>query len=180
MTVFYQEGFHGTGIERILAVAGLSKMTLYRHFKSKDELILAAIEERDRRFNTWIQETVEGATEDPVERLTVVFDALDGWFRGDAWPDDGFRGCMFINASAEFAEPGSEVRRAAARHKQAMIDYLAILADAAGIAEPGLLAKRLALLAEGAIVTAQVSGRQDAARDAKEIAVKLVREALAA
>jgi len=178
MRVFYQEGFHATGIERVLEAANLSKMTLYRHFKSKDELILATIEERDRRFNAWMTEYVEAASRDPQERLLAVFDGLEEWFQGRAFPDDGFSGCMFINAAAEYADPHSPIHRAAQRHKDAIVDHLTDLARAAGVAWPRELASQLALLVEGATVTAQVRRDSGAAKNAKGIAEKLVAGAL--
>ena len=77
MRVFYQEGFHATGIERILEAAYLSKMTLYRHFKSKDYLILATIEEWDRRFNAWMADYIKTSSDDPRQRLLAIFDAIE-------------------------------------------------------------------------------------------------------
>ena len=178
MRVFYQEGFHATGIERILEAAYLSKMTLYRHFKSKDYLILATIEEWDRRFNAWMADYIKTSSDDPRQRLLAIFDAIEEWFRGQAFPEEGFSGCMFINAASEYADPHSDINRAAQRHKETMVETLTDLARAAGAPWPRELGSRLALLVEGATVTAQVRRDSNAAREAKAIAEKLMDEAL--
>ena len=175
--VFYREGFTASGIEKVLNAADVSRMSLYRHFQSKDELILAAIDTRDRRFRSWLRERIEGATEDPRGRLLALFDVLDQWIKGDAFPAQGFSGCFFVNAAAEFHAPGDPVHRAAAAHKRALGAYGEELARAAGVAEPRLVAKRLALLKEGAVSTAHVSGDIEAARDAREIAEKVLADA---
>src|SRR5258708_34708744 len=93
LELFYRHGFHATGIDRILAEAGVAKMTLYKHFKSKDELILAALTRRDEKFRTWFMREVERRGRTPRERLLVVFDILAAWVQSRQ-----FRGCMFVNA----------------------------------------------------------------------------------
>ncbi len=77
LRLFYQQGYHATGIDRILAESGVAKMTLYKHFRSKDELILAALQLRDERFRNWLMAEMEAASPDPVERLLAMFDALE-------------------------------------------------------------------------------------------------------
>ena len=91
--LFYRDGFHRTGIDAILAEAGVAKMTLYKHFKSKDELILATLRLRDERFRNSFMKAVEQRAEKPADRLLAVFDVLEEWFRTDE-----FCGCLFINA----------------------------------------------------------------------------------
>src|SRR5258708_27708372 len=93
LALFSKHGYHATGIDRILAEAGVAKMTLYKHFKSKDELILAALSRRDEKFRTWFMREVERHGRTPRERLLVVFDILEAWFQSRE-----FRGCMFVNA----------------------------------------------------------------------------------
>ena len=153
MRVFYRYGFHSSNLDRILEEGGISRMTLYNHFKSKDEVILAALRRRDEIFRNRLMKFVDTKARTPRERLLAVFDFHEQWFAGD-----DFRGCMFINASAEFCEPTAPPRLVAAEHKRAIVRYLEDLARAAGLPRPDLTAEQLNLLLEGSIVTAQVAG----------------------
>lgn len=172
LTLFCRDGFHATGVNRILADSGVAKMTLYKHFKSKDELILATLRRRDERFRNWFMRAVERRTDEPRGRLAAIFDALEEWFGGN------FTGCMFINASAEFARDDHPIHAAAAEHKRLMLAYVRGLAEAAGADDPDALAYGLTLLAEGAIVMAHVAGDRSATRHAKAAAGTLVEAAL--
>ena len=147
LALFSREGYHATGIDRILAEAGCAKMTLYNHFKSKDELILAALRLRDERFRNGFMRKVEKLAKAPRDRLLAVFDALQDWFDSEQ-----FSGCMFINASAEFADPHTPIHAACAEHKRLVLGYLKELTAAAAAPEPDALAGQLMLLFEGAIV----------------------------
>ncbi len=172
--LFGREGFHATGIDRILQEAGVARMTLYKHFRSKNELILAALRRRDEQFRTWFKSTIEKTGGTPAERLLASFDALEEWFAGRAFAGVPFSGCSFINASAEFSEADHPVHQLAAEHKRLVLEYLRLLASAAGARDPDGLAWSISLLHEGAIVTAQVSGDILAARGAKDIARMLM------
>ena len=175
LELFSREGFHATGIDRILSESGVAKMTLYNHFKSKDELILAALRRRDETFRNWFMRTVEASAETPRDRLLATFDVLEEWIRRK-----DFCGCTFINAAAEFGERADSIRGSCAEHKRLVIEYLERLAQAAGARDPEELAFDLNLLAEGAIVTAQVMGIKDAASRAKRAAEILIGDALQA
>ena len=107
LRLFYREGIRATGIDRILAEAGVAGMSVYRNFKSKDGLVAAVLKRRDEAWMSWLTAEVEIAPT-PRERLLRVFDALDRWFRRD-----DFHGCMFINAAGEFADGASTARQAA-------------------------------------------------------------------
>src|SRR5918995_3803391 len=170
--LFYRHGYHATGIGRILEESGVAKMTLYKHFHSKDELILAALRRRDERFRNDVMRELAARTDDPAERLVLLFDILDDWF---SQPD--FSGCMFINAAAEYADPDEPIHAAAAEHKRLFANYLRSQAGAAGADDPNALAERLVLLMEGAIATAHVSGPGHAAARARGVAELLVRQA---
>ncbi|KUF11312.1 TetR family transcriptional regulator [Pseudoponticoccus marisrubri] len=167
-------GFNATGIDRILAESGVAKMTLYKHFRSKDELILAALELRDQRFRTWLEAEIEQATDDPEARLLALFDALETWFRGEAFKELGFSGCAFINAASEFADQSHPAHQLSAEHKQRVVDYLERLCRDAGLSDPVGMAEQLALLKEGAIATAHVRNHPDAARRARQMAQTLI------
>ena len=173
LELFYQHGFNATGIDKVLAEAGVAKMTLYNHFTSKDELILAALRRRDERFRNWLMRSVEERADTPRARLLAVFAALDAWFK-----QDDFRGCMFINAAAEFSGIADPIQGAAAEHKRLVAGYLAGLAEEAGAKDPERLAFELSLLLDGAIVCAHVCGVSDAAARAQAAAEVLIDTAL--
>ena len=171
--LFYSDGYHATGIDKILAEAGVAKMTLYNHFKSKDELILAALRRRDEQFRNWFVREVEKRAEQPRARLLAVFDVLDKWFR-----EPRFKGCMFVNASAEFADPDSPIHGTCAEHQDLLLGYVASLAAAAGAQDPKALAEEIMLLMEGAIVRRHTACRKDAAKKARSAAEALIERAL--
>ena len=171
--LFYRHGFHATGVDRIVAESGVAKMTLYKHFKSKDELILAALRLRDERFRNKFMQGIERKARDPADRLLAVFDVLEEWFEGGE-----FSGCAFVKASAEFGRHDDPIHGVAAEHKRLVLSYIRDLARAAGAADPDELADRLGLLMEGAIVLAQVTGKLDYARKARAAAEVMLREAL--
>jgi AcrR family transcriptional regulator len=140
-------------------------MTLYKHFKSKDALILAVLELRDQRFRQWMEERTFSLADHPKGRLLAVFDALEEWFA-----DPKFHGCLFINAAAEYGLPTDEIHQSAAHHKRLVLDWLIALAAQTGIPDPESLAAKLMLIMEGAIVTRQAADDPNAARTAKELA----------
>ena len=173
LALFNREGYHATGIDRILAEAGVAKMTLYNHFRSKDDLILAALRRRDERFRNWFVRSLEARATTPKERLLAVFDVLGQWFE-----QEDFWGCMFINAAAEYSRKENPIHAACAEHKRLLRDHLAELAAGAGARDPATLARRLMLLVEGATVTAHVCGDRGAAADAKALAEDLIEREL--
>lgn len=173
LALFMRDGFHATGIDGILSQAGVAKMTLYNHFKSKDDLIVAALCLGGERFRHWFTQAVEAKAENPRGRLLALFGALDEWINQ---PD--FSGCAFINAAAEYGRRDDPIKRAAAGHKHKIRDYVRGLAAEAGAPDANALADGLNLLMEGAIVTAHVSGRRDAALVARRAATLLIKRAL--
>ncbi|MFT5426148.1 MAG: AcrR family transcriptional regulator [Gammaproteobacteria bacterium] len=171
--LFAKNGFHATGIDMILAEAGIAKKTLYNHFRTKDELILAALRKHDGEFRNNFMKSVEELAETPEARLLAIFDVAKIWFS-----DNNFYGCMFINAVGEYSEQDSAVREVCKEFKRLMRGYIKSLAEQAGIKEVEDLTSELALLLEGSIVTAQVSELNDKAADtAKRIARTLIENA---
>lgn len=174
LALFQENGFHATGIAAILAAAGVNKMTLYNHFSSKEELVGAALELRDRRFRAWLfGRMTELAPGDARGQLLALFDALGEWFRGEATLDTTFRGCAFVKAAGEYGDGDDPTHRAAATHKTKVIEGLAALCAQGGL--PESRARHLALLKEGAIAEAFVRGDLEAWRTAKEMAEGLLR-----
>ena len=174
MGLFCREGFHATGINRILAETGVSRATLYKHFKSKEDLSLAVLRRRDEEFRVCFQNAVSSRMRKPQDQLLVIFDVLDNWFRGKAFPGIRFSGFPLIKAYAEFGENTVTAYRVAAEHNQLMLDYVTGIAEQARAEDPDKLARQLMLLTEGAIVTAYVSGEPDAGRRVKRIAANLI------
>ena len=175
LEIFCRDGFHATGIDKIIAAAGVAKMTLYNHFKSKDELILATLRRRYEDFRNWFMRRVEALARTPHQRLLVIFDVLAEWFRGS-----GFTGCMFINASAEYNDAEHPIHCSAAEHKRLVLNYIEAQTTALGAPDPATLAREIMLLMEGAIVLAHVANDDRAAATAKNAANKLIEDALQA
>jgi len=173
LRLFQANGFHATGIDTILREAGVAKMTLYNHFRSKDELIVAALELQDRRFTAWFEERLDDLARTPRDKLLAIFDVLEEWFTSD-----GFSGCIFINASAEFGGRDHPVHAAAAQQKRAIFDRILTLADAADAADSRNLAQNLLILRDGAVAVAQVLDAPIAARQAKRVARLLIDESV--
>lgn len=143
--LFYAEGIHAVGVERLLAVSGVGRASFYRHFTGKDALVAAVLTRRDESWRAWLEDAVDARGGGPL----AVFDAL-----AEGAADVNFHGCAFINAMAEVSDPASEVYRLAAAHKQAVTDFLDRLLEAAGHSRHSELAPQFALLMDGAIVTA--------------------------
>ena len=178
LELFNDAGYHATGIDRILAEAGVAKMTLYKHFKSKNELILAALTRRDEHWLAWFRKAVERharhhADAGPRARLRAVFDALEDWLRTPS-----FNGCLFCKAAAEFPELNDPIHAVAARHHRSLLAVLKELAEDAGARRPARLARELLLLMEGAISVTQVNGQVGATQAAARAAEILIEAAL--
>jgi AcrR family transcriptional regulator len=171
--LFYEEGVHSVGIDRVIERAGVAKATLYNAFGSKDELIRAYLMARHvARKERMTRKLARYDT--PRERLLGVFDVL-----GELVAEPGFRGCAFINASAE-ATGGSAVKDVSAESRAWVRSLLRELGQAAGAADPERLARQLALLYDGATVGAQMDTDPTAVATARAIAEGLVDAATAA
>jgi AcrR family transcriptional regulator len=169
MRLFDAEGIRATGIDRLLEQAGVAKMSLYKHFASKDELVVAALERKDQTFRAVFRATVD-SRRDPRARLLAIFDALERWFgRSD------FRGCLFLNAAAELPASECSARRVVAGHKAWVLDQFRALSREAAAADPEALAPQLMILFEGAIARAYVTSDATVARDARRAAEALLR-----
>ena len=167
--LFSQHGIHATGIDRIVEQSGVTKKTLYAHFRSKEELVLAALRHYDGQFRQSFMRQVEAKGGTPKTRLLAVFDVAELWFR-----QNNFYGCMFINAVGEHSEADTPLRHVCHEFKQMMGGFIRDLCEKEGVRNPEALADEIALLLEGAIVTAQVSNKPEAARIAKRAAKVLI------
>lgn len=170
-SLFYQEGIHAVGINRILKQSGVAKKTLYHHFPGKDDLVLAALEFRHERYRQWLESRL-AVVSSGIEGIDVIFAALDDWINGRDKALSPFHGCFFINVSAEFGRHEHPAHRCCARHKGWVLEVMKEQAAEMGVRNKKLVevAESLALLKEGAIVLAHVRGQQDAARRAGQAA----------
>jgi AcrR family transcriptional regulator len=169
--LFSRRGIRAVGIDEVIERAGVAKATLYRHFSSKDELVLAFLA---RREQLWTREWVEaeakrrGAT--PEEQLLAIFDAFDEWFH-----EDNFEGCSFINTLLETADLEHPVGAASALHLQNIRSIVRTLAEDANLRDPAAFALSWHILMKGSIVQA-AEGDREAAQRAKAIGALLINE----
>ena len=169
--LFYQDGVRAVGIDRIIAEAGVAKMSLYKHFRSKDDLILAVLEHREQNVLEFFRSAMERHGNKAKSPLRAFFAALKDFFESP-----GFRGCPFQNAAVELADPthpGTEFVRG---HKQRFSEFLRGLVEEAVGKAAVKVAPAVTILVEGAIVTAVIQGKPDAADVARDAALKLVAE----
>ncbi len=164
-----RDGIHSTGIDTILERADAAKMSLYKHFGSKEALVVAALERRDRSWMNRLRQAVDACAADPAEKPLVLFDAMAAICGGAE-----FHGCVFINAAGEFFDEDHAIRRVAAHHKRAFRDYIGELCRGAGVRDADELASQIFLLAEGTISAALVSGQRSAPSQARAAAAVLL------
>ncbi|MHA2936912.1 TetR/AcrR family transcriptional regulator [Vibrio sp. RC27] len=163
--LFNQHGYHATGIDLILAESKVSKATLYKHFQSKEDLILAALALQHGRVLEMINKKFIEAENSDEPQVLALFDALDDWFNSEH-----FFGCNFINASAEYSDTLHPIYKYAAKHKRAMVELISTKLDAHNVGK----ADQIGLLVEGAIVMAHTHGIKNSAPMAKEMARRII------
>jgi AcrR family transcriptional regulator len=160
--LFYRNGFVATGIDRVIAEAGVTKTTFYKHFESKDELMVAAVKQRDAwETSAWLRVVRLRGGNDPAGQMLAWVDVLDEWFNA---PD--YAGCMFMNAAAEFPNPHDPVHQAAAEHMVRVRTHWhgAFVAVGTSVKTADTLVDCFLALIEGALMMRQTSNRNDAAR----------------
>ena len=169
LEVFYQNGFHATGMDTIVSEIGISKTSIYKHFRTKEDLILAVLRLRDEHFRNWLYRRMEELADTPYQQLLAMFDALEEWFH-----EPGYRGCMFIKASSEYQDSTHPIHEQSADHKRLLERHITDLAHQAKFQDPAAVARQLLLLKEGAIVTAHLGHTKKPARDAKAAALEIL------
>jgi AcrR family transcriptional regulator len=167
--LFTQNGLNAVGVDRIVADAGVAKTTLYRHFRSKDELIVQVIERHSQLWlRNWLEPETSKRANSPADRLLAVFDSLDEWFG-----DENFQGCLPLNSLVETHDRTSPVRGATHTAIGGLYTFLERVAVEATDREPERLARQIHLLVLGAIVAA-TDRNPEAGRDAREAARQLI------
>ena len=167
--LFYRHGCTATGIDRLLAEAGVAKMTLYNNFGSKDNLLLAAAERMRDAHHARMREWLDAHADTPRGKLLGLFDFIDHWVSGA-----DFHGCPFINFATEFSDPDHPAHRAAAGYKHEQYAWFRELAAKAGISDPNRFTDQLVVLVEGAVALAYVSGENKPIATAREMAAELI------
>lgn len=167
--LFKRDGFHATGIDKIIAEADVAKMTMYRHFPSKDGLIVEVLDWRARRFERQLDQLAGGT---PEEKIAAVFDWYGRWFQSP-----NFHGCLFAHALAEYGDPAHPVFKAASDQKNSLKRRVGRILEEK---MPGDCAESIATallaLIEGATLLAQMGHGKSAIWDARKAALGLVAE----
>lgn len=168
LSLFYENGINSVGINQILQVSGVAKKTLYNHFESKTALVLAVLKQRSEVLLNWLESRLAAAETDR-QLVVFLFAALDDWFSNKVPELGDFRGCFFINSSAEFSDPNSEISIYCQQHKHEVRELVA-----------GYLPKTqqdfldsVCILMEGAISTAYVSGDLSSPKKCVKMLAKL-------
>jgi AcrR family transcriptional regulator len=167
--LFYQDGVRTVGIDRIIAEAGVAKMSLYSHFPSKDDLILAVLKHREESVLAFFRAAMDRHARKAKSPLRAFFAALKDFFESP-----GFRGCPFQNAAVELADPAHSGTEFARGHKQRFSEFLRGLVEETVGKAGAKVAPAVAILVEGAIMTAVLQGNPNAADVARDAALQLV------
>jgi AcrR family transcriptional regulator len=170
--LFYRNGFNAIGIDRVIAHAGVTKTTFYKHFESKDDLMLAAVLRRDEwESQAWARAIKKIAGDNLAHYPLAMLDVIDLWFN-----DPDFHGCMFLNTAIEFPNPHDPIHQAASAFKRKTRDTWRNIAKTAGASPQNaeIFADCFVALVEGALILRQTHNRNDAARAIRPAVEQLV------
>ncbi|SDP32876.1 transcriptional regulator, TetR family [Actinopolyspora xinjiangensis] len=167
--LFYRHGIRAVGIDTVIERAGVAKMSLYNHFRSKDELVVAYLERREQRWSEFFDTELRAVGGAPGDRVLAVFDILASWLEREC-P----RGCAFVNAEAELADPQHPAQAVIEADKARLRGWLAELVAETGAADSGPLAEQIFLLLEGALVTTGTGRVRDPVGVARQAAARLL------
>jgi AcrR family transcriptional regulator len=169
--LFSHRGVHDVGIDELVEHAGVAKATLYKHFRSKDELVLAFLERREQIWTYgWVEREARRRGGTPEEQLLAIFDLFDEWFHGD-----DFEGCSFVNVLLEFGDLDHPIGRASADYLENIRSVVRSLALEAGLRDPDAFALSWHILMKGSIVQA-AEGDRDAAKRAQALGSLLIEQ----
>ena len=171
--LFYREGVRAVGIDAVIAKAGVAKMSLYRAFPSKDDLVAAFLAEQNAGYWQWWESTISRHPGDPRGQLLAIFRGL-----AKRTSNPAFRGCPFVNTAVEFPEPDHPGRAIAIANKAELRRRLGRLTAALGVSDPALLADHLLLLMEGAYCAGSVMGPTGPSAAAATAAEALINSAI--
>jgi AcrR family transcriptional regulator len=166
---------HAASVDAFAAAAGVTKRTVYQHFPSKEELVAESLAERSRRWREWVPEELARRAAPGAGRVLALFDLLAEETDAAGPAPFGYRGCTYANTAAQLPDPAAPARRVASDHKAGVLRLVdRLLDDVPGVGNRPALARRLKLLAEGAIATALVDPGRAPFEDAKAMAALLL------
>jgi len=166
--LFHRDGVTAVGVDRIVAKAGVAKTTLYRHFRSKDDLVVAVLDRHQNLWTSgWLEVEVERRATSPQERIPVTFDVLDEWLRNES-----YEGCLFINSLLETHGRSEVIRVGSVAALENLHTLMTRFAEEAGVRDPVGFAHQIQILLRGAIVAA-VEGQFEAVDQARLLVRKL-------
>jgi AcrR family transcriptional regulator len=158
--LFSRRGIRATGIDEVIKSASVAKATLYRHFSSKDELVLAFLQQREQLWTKgWVEEEARRRGDTPEAQLLAIFDLFHEWFQ-----KEDFEGCSFINVLLEMNDRTNPIGKASAAHLNTIRSIIRSLAEEAGLREPEQFAHSWHILMKGSIVAAGEGDRDAAGR----------------
>jgi AcrR family transcriptional regulator len=168
--LFSRRGIRDVGVDEVIRRAGVAKATLYRHFPSKDDLVIAFLERREQRWTlAWVEAEARRRGSAPEDQLLAIFELFDEWFHRD-----DFEACSFINVLLEMG-PAHPAGQASVRHLASIRSIVARLADEAALRDPESFARSWHILMKGAIVSA-AEGDAQAAQRARSMASLLIEQ----
>jgi AcrR family transcriptional regulator len=169
--LFARRGIRGVGIDELVDRADVAKATFYRHFPSKDDLVLAFLQRREQLWTrAWVEDEARKRGETPEEQLLAIFDLFHEWFQRD-----DFEGCSFVNVLLEFPDETHPLGRASADHLETIRSVVRQLAEEAGLRDPEQFALSWHILMKGSIVQ-RGEGDREAAKRAQRLARLLIAE----
>ncbi|MGF6774470.1 AcrR family transcriptional regulator [Paraburkholderia sp. GAS199] len=151
--LFYREGVRAVGVDAVVERAGVNKMSLYRQFSSKDELVMAYLERKDEQFFRYVERSFAKHPGEPAKQLQQYFDDL-----ASRASIDDYRGCPFVNVAVEFPDAAHPARQFVFRNKQRLMARILELTTAAGADDPEALANAFGLMIEGIYAASQTYG----------------------
>jgi len=167
--LYYSRGINNVGIDEIIKCSGVTKGSLYYHFKSKDDLVVAFLEYFNAQWLPDMKEKVSRMAPTPEKYLITFFDALGQWFKSNT-----FRGCPNINTTAEISNTDHTAFKKALFFKQELLDYIEELVKQAGVVDSKEISLQVLLLIDGAIVRAAMTGKSESAIIAKRACAALI------
>ena len=167
--IFYKNGYRATGVDALAKASGVTKATLYHHFKDKNQLIEEALKylsdlHRRNYMEAWSRKGLA-----PIDKLTILFDEMDSFFK-----EDDCYGCPFINAAGEFTNRQEPVRRICEQHYAFLTSHLEQFAREAMLKKPDQIAAQISSIIAGAYTAWFVGGNLTAAKQGKQIALALI------
>ena len=167
--LFHTRGINSTGVDTIVAVAGTTKMTLYKYFGSKEDLILQVLLKNQLDFQSWLSEKLNASSKKPNDKIQQLFDYVEEWISSPA-----FIGIGFIKASAEFPNEENPIHQLSHQQSREFRQYISKLATEANIKDADGLALQLSLLFEGSVQAEQMKRGSGAVKYAKKAAKILI------